>query len=230
MDRIISAAVYTVWLDHHKTAFELYGVESCADFFRTERSSYLHLSDEKSGALLAWEYFYPDTVIPPLILDIDDRDRWQHKRIWSGRVHAALLLQEELDPIAAAEMLHEPKTYVRLVQDGNIALKVSASMQERIVEEWRTCNVLGKYGRAINSPVLQSELGNELAVDCGSYGLVWHTMSDGRVKVSLRSTGDYDVAELAKQFGGGGHKNAAGFTCSSAVLNSFFSGGDSYEI
>lgn len=28
---------------------------------------------------------------------------------------------------------------------------------------------------------------------------------------SLRSTGDFDVAEIAKKYGGGGHKNAAGF-------------------
>jgi uncharacterized protein len=30
--------------------------------------------------------------------------------------------------------------------------------------------------------------------------------------VSLRSKGDFDVSEIAKKFGGGGHKNAAGFT------------------
>ena len=29
--------------------------------------------------------------------------------------------------------------------------------------------------------------------------------------VSLRSVGDYDVSAIAKTFGGGGHRNAAGF-------------------
>jgi bifunctional oligoribonuclease and PAP phosphatase NrnA len=28
--------------------------------------------------------------------------------------------------------------------------------------------------------------------------------------VSLRSRGEYDVAEVAREFGGGGHRNAAG--------------------
>jgi phosphoesterase RecJ-like protein len=32
----------------------------------------------------------------------------------------------------------------------------------------------------------------------------------GRVRVSIRSRGNYDVAEAARDFGGGGHKNAAG--------------------
>ncbi len=34
---------------------------------------------------------------------------------------------------------------------------------------------------------------------------------EGSVKVSMRSKGDYDVSKIASIFGGGGHKNAAGF-------------------
>ncbi len=40
--------------------------------------------------------------------------------------------------------------------------------------------------------------------------LLFREMSGGRIKVSLRSVGDVDVAELARQFGGGGHAKAAG--------------------
>ena len=36
-------------------------------------------------------------------------------------------------------------------------------------------------------------------------------LSDGEWKVSLRSKGKVNVAEIAEMFGGGGHKNAAGF-------------------
>jgi phosphoesterase RecJ-like protein len=32
----------------------------------------------------------------------------------------------------------------------------------------------------------------------------------GRARVSLRSRGNVDVAEIAREFGGGGHRNAAG--------------------
>jgi len=32
----------------------------------------------------------------------------------------------------------------------------------------------------------------------------------GKVRVSIRSRGDIDIAEVARDFGGGGHKNAAG--------------------
>jgi phosphoesterase RecJ-like protein len=37
-------------------------------------------------------------------------------------------------------------------------------------------------------------------------------VEDGRYKVSLRSRGDVDVEQVARRHGGGGHKNAAGFT------------------
>jgi phosphoesterase RecJ-like protein len=36
--------------------------------------------------------------------------------------------------------------------------------------------------------------------------------SNGAVRVSMRSKYDVDVRLVANQFGGGGHKNAAGFT------------------
>ena len=40
--------------------------------------------------------------------------------------------------------------------------------------------------------------------------LLFREMSGGRVKVSLRSVGDVNVAELAHRFGGGGHAKASG--------------------
>jgi bifunctional oligoribonuclease and PAP phosphatase NrnA len=36
--------------------------------------------------------------------------------------------------------------------------------------------------------------------------------ADGQVRVSLRSKGGLDVRVVAAQFGGGGHRNASGFT------------------
>jgi phosphoesterase RecJ-like protein len=40
--------------------------------------------------------------------------------------------------------------------------------------------------------------------------LLFREVSQGRIKVSLRSVGDVDVATFAKPFGGGGHTKAAG--------------------
>ncbi|MDP3537890.1 MAG: DHHA1 domain-containing protein [Azonexus sp.] len=67
-------------------------------------------------------------------------------------------------------------------------------------------------GVAINASVLfASELGNLLAEQSASFGLIWQLANDGEVKVSLRSKGSFDVAAIALRYGGGGHRNAAGF-------------------
>jgi oligoribonuclease NrnB/cAMP/cGMP phosphodiesterase (DHH superfamily) len=49
---------------------------------------------------------------------------------------------------------------------------------------------------------------DELGID---YVLAYNVNND---TVNLRSKGDFDVSEIAKKFGGGGHRNAAGFISS----------------
>jgi phosphoesterase RecJ-like protein len=47
--------------------------------------------------------------------------------------------------------------------------------------------------------------------------LLFREVSQGRVKVSLRSVGDVDVAEFSKPFGGGGHTKAAGLALAGSL-------------
>lgn len=64
---------------------------------------------------------------------------------------------------------------------------------------------------AINASALfASELGHLLA-EQGDIGMIWQLADDGEAKVSLRSRGGIDVAAIAMRYGGGGHRNAAGF-------------------
>ena len=66
-----------------------------------------------------------------------------------------------------------------------------------------------------NSNVDISDLGNYIAKQGYQIGIIWGRRK-GQLIVSLRSIGDMDVSIIAKDFGGGGHKNASGFT-----LNTF---------
>lgn len=71
---------------------------------------------------------------------------------------------------------------------------------------------LAVSGLAINASALfASELGNLLAEKSGTFGLIWQLAGDGEIKASLRSKGNFDVAAIAARYGGGGHRNAAGF-------------------
>jgi len=47
--------------------------------------------------------------------------------------------------------------------------------------------------------------------------LLFRQLANGRVKVSLRSRGTVDVAELAQRFGGGGHVKAAGASLEGSI-------------
>lgn len=47
--------------------------------------------------------------------------------------------------------------------------------------------------------------------------LFLYEKSEGEVKVSMRSEDPYDVCEIAKKFGGGGHRKAAGATINSTI-------------
>ena len=45
-------------------------------------------------------------------------------------------------------------------------------------------------------------------------------LSDGKTRVNLRSKNDYDVQKIAVEFGGGGHRNAAGCTINTGLEES----------
>lgn len=67
-------------------------------------------------------------------------------------------------------------------------------------------------GLAINASALfASDLGDHLARQSGSFGLIWQLSGNGDVRGSLRASGRIDVAVIAQNYGGGGHPNAAGF-------------------
>lgn len=79
MEALFSAAGRVVWLDHHKTAFEMWcgGIPSNGVFENVlemaDAKDYIRLDTKRSGALLAWMYFHPETEVPMLIRHIDDR-------------------------------------------------------------------------------------------------------------------------------------------------------------
>lgn len=227
MDLIIAGADKTVWLDHHKTAFEAW----CGKYEREMRwhelqgwndEVFILLDDNKSGAMLAWEYFHPGTVVPALIKHIDDRDRWQFKMEGSKELHAALgsyqpwsfdkwhNILDLTDSVAVEQMIDEGWAIIR-AQAQNVKRMAEQSCDCRITFDPESSVGDGAHGYAVNSCIHQSELGHELANSSNTYGLVWYLAENGRVNCSLRSNGDYDVSAIAKAFGGGGHKNAAGF-------------------
>ena len=244
MDKLFAVSERVVWLDHHKTAFEMW----CEDGERSlcEQSNgrdEVILDNNKSGAILTWEYFHPGEEIPQLIRHIDDRDRWQFKMEGTKELNAALWSApwnfqqwKELNESDLVPMYKAGKAILR-AHDQNVQSVVKGAARncsivpavidsvESYKSPWVWWNdpehgdTCGANGLAANCPPhLQSDVGHELANQSGTFGLLWSIDKDGQCKCSLRSNGGYDVSAIAKAFGGGGHRNAAGFTTSIQTL------------
>ena len=111
-----------------------------------------------------------------------------------------------------------------LINEGNAILRAhNQNVQSVVKSATRKCEIAIDDGAghdyrvlpglAANCPPhLQSDVGHELANQSGTFGLLWFVDKDKQCRCSLRSNGDYDVSAIAKAFGGGGHRNAAGFT------------------
>lgn len=230
MNTIFIHAKSVVWLDHHKTAFEMWcgGIPTNERFYdiSTMRGVHMMLDNNKSGAMLAWEYMFGNEPAPILIRHIDDYDRWQFKikhtkefiaairavAPWNFEQWREMLLESSL-PRNLQEMYKTGKTILYSHEQQINEVIERGAMPCKLVIKTARSGWTGEHGFALNCPPnMTSDAGHKLAKKCGSYGLLWRVVSGNKVECGLRSEGDYDVSEIAKHFGGGGHKNAAGFT------------------
>jgi oligoribonuclease NrnB/cAMP/cGMP phosphodiesterase (DHH superfamily) len=207
-------------LDHHQTAeAALAGLP----FVRFEK--------DKSGAVMAWEYFREDApeVIfgepPPLLRYVQDRDLWQWELEESREVSAALRLRR-FDFEEWGEMLWQGETAIReLRSEGRLVLRYQTALVESIANKRRMELWAAEDGAAtgipvVNTAILQSEVCHRLlelvpeAPWAAAYFQEEPTGNPGALQCvwSLRSRGAVDVSAIAKRRGGGGHHNAAGYT------------------
>ena len=226
MDALFQRAKRVVWLDHHKTAFEMWGVQPGQRVWAETEGGHVKLHMDKSGAYLAWEYFHPGTEVPMLIQHIDDRDRWQFKLDGTKEFHAALRSHEPWTFEQWHKYMLEPYEVDFDIREGAAILRAHNQSVQMCLKQARKCAIRWDWkevcgtvgyreavGHSANAPpFLASDLGHELANKSGTFGLVWSMAGDGQVHCSLRSNGEYDVSAIAKAFGGGGHRNAAGFS------------------
>jgi phosphoesterase RecJ-like protein len=123
---------------------------------------------------------------------------------------AALLEQAGARPTEAYERLFEQNTLGRLKLAGLVLGRLQTAHQGRLAHtEIRH----GDYEITGATPQDSEDLVNyTLSVAGVEVGLFFMEQPRGGVKVSFRSRAHIDVARLAEQFGGGGHRQASGAT------------------
>jgi phosphoesterase RecJ-like protein len=114
-----------------------------------------------------------------------------HRRMYESSGPGALLLQKSV--ISSLELRVGGRVAVQSLSRGDLAAS-GASYED--AED------------LVNIPL--QDKGVEVSV-------LFKENSEGRLRCSLRSKGEVNVAHVAQTFGGGGHKTAAGFTCASPL-------------
>ncbi len=197
-----------VILDHHIGAKE--AIESVKE----------HMYGTKdSGCMLAWKYFYPNESIPLAIQYVSDSDTWTHEMSDYENINSYIYKSENELTIEAFNNLvlemEDKNKFEEIKKIGTILREAYISNVNIYIKKAELINFDGYQVYSVNAPSeIRSELGHELAIKTNSFSVIYYYL-DGKWKVSLRSVKDFDVSVMAKNHGGGGHKNAAAFTLSS---------------
>jgi len=199
-------------LDHHKTAQKV-----------LEGAPYVVFDLERSGAGLAWDYLFGkdsreacydgDFEDRPYYVDyVEDRDLWRFKLPESKAVNAFIMTfpyeMQAWDRIAKVDLRDA------ITAGKYVLLQIEKYVREAVKQaQAGTLNIGDKRYTVgiVNIPYLNtSEVGHALAARY-DIGLGWFERADGIIQFSARSIGDTEISMIDQVFGGGGHKNAAGW-------------------
>ena len=194
--------------DHHESAVK--NLEAYFAINPVPANLHLTLDQTRSGVGLVHWSFSGDLPIQGIAKYIEDRDLWRFR-------------YEETRPIFAACMMHgvtfEALEYLEKIGvEQAVAQGKLLIAKENQMIDWHIANSVqwgtfdGTDIPLVNAPrYITSELGGRLAE---TYPFVALYRDDANMReYSLRSRkdGGADVSLIAARFGGGGHKNAAGF-------------------
>lgn len=222
-----------VMLDHHKTAeadLADFKVEMCGvakfvasdmegmfrDMAEIDRPAIAARFDlQRSGASLTWEFCFPDEPMPWIIQHVEDRDLWRMALPDTRKVSLLLRSYPYDFEVWTKLMAADAHSKSNALAD---ATSIERFYDQKIAEMLPTATLkdIGKWKGVptAHAPyAFASDLAHELlkAHPSAPFAAVVVDAYGGRT-YSLRSEDSrQDVSEVAKQFGGGGHRNAAGF-------------------
>lgn len=197
-------------LDHHKTAqADLEGLDFC------------QFDMDRSGAMMAWDHFHPGEEAPWLVKCVQDRDLWRWELGRSREVNA--YIRSWPFDLQTWDMMNHPRAFEDAARGGYSILRAERKLIDAHLTSDRvwTATLEGVEFRVCNCSCgpLVSEVAGALAEETGA-GAAYAVLGSDKVLWSLRARGDDapDVSVVARKFGGGGHRNAAGFNTSITVL------------
>lgn len=202
-------------IDHHKSAMEdLANVDIGA-----KCSVQIHFDLNHSGAMLAWLHYFGLTTPPALLRHIEDRDLWRFHMPATREVQAALF-SYPYDFKVWDTLMTTPIPEL-FAEGAAIERKHFKDIEELLKVCQRRLNIGFCEVPAASLPYTMSSDAGHIMSKGEAFAACYYDTPAGRC-FSLRSAEDgFDVSEIAKLYGGGGHKHAAGFTVPMSVADSF---------
>lgn len=118
-------------------------------------------------------------------------------------------------PARAFSLLYERHSFARLKLRGRILDHATAECDGRLM--WTYVAKEDFVSTGANSTDTEDAINMLLSVAGAEAAALFVELEPNSTKVSLRSRTQFDVSAIAEQFGGGGHRAAAGITLSAAM-------------
>ena len=194
------------------------------DHHKTNKDNVTHLSETEfifdmnmSGAMLVWEWYFPHQEAPTFIKYIQDRDLWRNS-LENIELFGAWIRSLQPNPETYLKFLDNDLFIRTVTTTGSCLLEYNQYLIETALRQSKSeiikINGIDYSVAHVNSTVLQSEIGCALLSHYPTIDFAYvyyHDDSDDTFNYSLRSENiRQDVSEIAKFYGGGGHRNAAG--------------------
>ena len=205
-EKLLEITKNIIWIDHHKTAIEKAPKE-------IQKLPGIRM-DGVAGCVLTWQYFHPNQKLPRIVELLGDYDIWAFKfGEDTNRLQAGIRLWEH-DPEHPnwSEWFKDYADMKQEIEAGYCALKYRDNYYASIIKGWSFwAEFEGHKAICCNAGSVSSQLFDSVKED---YDLMIPFVFDGKQwTVSLYTKKDIDCSEIAKKYGGGGHKQAAGFQC-----------------
>lgn len=221
-------AASLVVIDHHKTAqADLAQIPSFDGSMQSMEEAFNACGEagnaacwfdmNQSGATMAWQFAFPTEPIPNLLSTIEDRDLWKFE-LASTREISALIASYPKEFEVWDDLVRQADSHAHranMIAEGRTLLrKFDMDVRQLIGAGKRTMVIGGHEVPVLNAPYqFASDAAGMMAQDA-PFAATYYDRWDGQRSFSLRSrgAGGVDVSAIAKNYGGGGHRNAAGFT------------------
>lgn len=184
---------------------------------------YVIFDNTKSGALLAWEYYFPGMPAPKACLLVNDRDLWKWEFGEESESFEAYLRTQAVndnwdkwtelvfDDFAMESALAKGKVYAEYERLAVQSFAKSTRNHCRIFINFQDKDYVFAFYEGMG--ILTSEVGAEFNKNHGTDGTLEYRVRGNKMVFSMRGAPGIDVGAMAASIvGGGGHVAAAGFS------------------